>query len=190
MVTQVAKNDHKASNEALFRPLFEGAVAGDRKAYSELLTQISHLAKKYVRRKMGEHADSDDLIQEILISVHKALHTYDPSRPCMPWLGAIMHYRLTDWLRSRYHASEKQKIPLEDVEEFLAGSVTEEPLAYEYLNKAVGALPDGQQAVIRSMYHEDLTVVETSEKLGMSVSAVKVTAHRAYKKLRERLKEE
>jgi len=188
--SRVAQQNHKISNEKLFRPLFEGAVAGDRKAHSELLTQLSLLAKKYVRRKIGEHADSDDLIQEILISVHKALHTYDPARPCMPWLGAIMHYRLTDWLRSRYSPEEQHKIPLEDVEEFLSEGVTESPLEYEYVNKAVGVLPEGQQAVIRSMYHEELTVAETSAKLGISISAVKVTAHRAYKKLRERLKEE
>lgn len=185
----MAKNDHRASNEALFRPLFEQTAAGDRKAYTALLTQVAELAKRYVRRKMGDHADADDLVQEILISVHKALHTYDPARPCMPWLGAIMHYRMTDWLRTRYSAAEQQKIPLEEVEEFLSSDVTEEPLAYEYVNKAVATLPDGQQAVIGAMYHEELTVAETGEKLGMSVSAVKVTAHRAYKKLRERLEE-
>jgi RNA polymerase sigma-70 factor, ECF subfamily len=81
------------------------------------------------------------------------------------------------------------KIPLEDVEEFLSRSVTEEPMAYEHVNKAVASLSDGQQAVIQAMYHQELTVAETSEKLGMSISAVKVTAHRAYKKLRERLEE-
>ena len=183
------KNDHKASNEALFRPLFDGAVAGDRKAYAALLAQVTELAKKYVRRKLGDHADADDLMQEILLSVHKALPTYDPARPCMPWLGAIMHYRMTDWVRTRYHSSEKMKIPLEEVEEFLSGSVTEEPMAYEHVNKAVASLPVGQQAVIQAMYHQELTVAETSEKLGMSISAVKVTAHRAYKKLRERLEE-
>jgi RNA polymerase sigma-70 factor, ECF subfamily len=105
----VARNDHKASNESLFRPLFDGAVAGVRKAYAALLAQVAELAKKYVRRKMGDHADADDLTQEILLSAHKALPTYDPARPCMPWLGAIMHYRMTDWVRTRYHAAEKME---------------------------------------------------------------------------------
>lgn len=174
----------------LFRPLLEKAIAGNRKAYHELLTQLSLLAKKFVRRKIGEHPDMDDLVQEILLSVHKALHTYDPSRPCMPWLSAIMHYRVTDWLRSHYSKDNMNKVSLDDVEDFLFSEVTEPSDSYEYMNKAIHELPLQQQAVIHSMYFEELTVTQTSKKLNMSVSAVKVTAHRTYKKLRERLKEE
>ena len=39
------------------------------------------------------------------------------------------------------------------------------------------------------MYFQDLSVKEVAKKLKMSESAVKVTAHRAYKILRERLNE-
>lgn len=178
------------NNEQRLHPLFVGALEGDRALYSQLLLEISILAKRYTLRKTGGHADCDDVVQEILISVHKALHTYDPKRKCMPWLAAIMYYRITDWLRTRYRTSEAKKVPLEDVENFLISDVTVEPLAYEYVNKAVKGLTEKQQAVIGSMYHEDLTVAETSEKLGMSVSSVKVTAHRAYKKLRVSLEDE
>ncbi len=179
----------KESNETRLKPLFAAALAGDGKGYSQLLVTISDLARGYVKRKTGTHSDCDDLVQEILLSVHKALPTYNPARPCMPWLGAVMHYRITDWLRTRYAQKYQQKVSLDDVEEYLLGTVTEEPLAYEHLSKAVSALPANQQAVIQAMYHEDLSVAETSEKLGMSVSAVKVTAHRAYKKLRMWLEE-
>lgn len=182
--------DARVSNEAMFRPLFEAAVAGDRKAYALLLGRIAEFSRNYVRRKVGADVDIDDVVQEILISVNKALPTYDSKRPCMPWLGAIMHYRVSDWLRTRYSTRHQKHVPLEDVEEFLATGVTAGPLEYEYLNKAVGTLSEGQQAVIRAMYQEELSVAETSEKLGMSISAVKVTAHRAYKKLRARLEEQ
>lgn len=190
MVTHMAEKPSSASNEAMFKPLFDGALNGDQKAYGALLSSVAELAKKYAMRKTGGHDDCEDIAQEILVSVHKALHTYDPARPCMPWLAAIMHYRMSDWLRSRYTAANQPKVPIEDVEHFLTADVTKEPLAFEYVNKAVSGLNDKQQAVINSMYHEELTVAETSEKLGMSVSAVKVTAHRAYKKLRKRLDEE
>ena len=36
----------------------------------------------------------DDLLQEILISVHKARHTYDGNRPYKPWVYAIAKFRL------------------------------------------------------------------------------------------------
>ena len=129
------------------------------------------------------------MVQMILISVHKALPTFDPKRRCMPWLAAIMYYRVNDWLRNRYTAREAFKVPLEAVEDFLVSDVTVSPLEYEYVNKAVATLSPNQQAVITAMYHEEQSVAEAGEKLGMSVSAVKVTAHRAYKKLRHVLED-
>ena len=184
MVTPLSLN-----KEEFFHPLFASALMGDQQAYGKLLREVAELSKRYVRRKIGGSADGDDIIQEILISVHKALHTYDISRPCMPWLAAIMHYRVSDWLRTRYQQLESQKVPLDDVEECLLADVTQSPLEYEHVTKAVNSLPNGQQAVIKAMYSEDLSVKETADKLGMGISAVKVTAHRAYKKLRERLEE-
>jgi RNA polymerase sigma-70 factor, ECF subfamily len=187
MVTLVVQSSTPSKNEMAFHALFVGALAGDRRAVSALLSAVAALAKRYVARKITQPTDADDVVQEILISVHKALHTYDPARPCMPWLASVMHYRVSDWLRSRYRAGTRLHVPLEDVEEFLQADVTEEPWAREYLNKAVASLPDGQRAVIHAMYHQDMSVAEASEALGMNVSAVKVTAHRAYKKLRARL---
>lgn len=181
---------NKSSREALLHPLFVTALAGDRSAYDDLLRQVASVSRGYVRRKLGDSADCEDIIQEILLSVHKALHSYDPSRPCMPWLAAIMHYRLSDWLRKYYRAGIFTRLPLEEIEALLYEEVTEPASANEYLDQAVQQLSKGQQAVIRSMFGEDLSVRETSAKLGMSISAVKVTAHRAYRKLRQRLEGE
>lgn len=180
----------RSSNEEKFSGLLAQAQQGDSKAYAQMLKAVAELASRYIRRKTGSVADYDDIVQEILISVHKALPTYNPERSAMPWLGAIMHYRLNDWLRKQYSQHKQQHVTLEDVQDFLADTVTSEPLAYEYVNKAVEALPVNQKAVIQSMYHQDLSVAETAGKLGMSISAVKVTAHRAYKKLRGSLEDE
>ena len=174
-------------NESTFHPLFKEALAGNQRAYAELLRTLAPLIKQYASKKSSGHSDCEDIAQEILISVHKALHTYDPARPCMPWLAAIMHYRMSDWLRSRYSAAEAKKVPLADVEDFLMADVTKDPREHEYVSEAVRRLPEKQQAVINAMYHEELSVRETSNKLQMGESAVKVTAHRAYKALRKKL---
>lgn len=179
-----------SKNEARLHPLAVRAVKGDGRAYGQLLEVIADLARAYVRRKTSDGGHVEDVAQEILISVHKALPTYDPARAFMPWLAAIMHFRLTDWLRKQYHASEAGKVPFEDVEHFLEAEVTDLPLEYEYIDKALAHLTAQQQAVIDCMYKQELTVAETADKLGMGVSAVKVTAHRAYKKLRKHLAEE
>ena len=177
------QKNHRKQNEALFHPLFIGALAGNHALYNELLTHISQLAKHFVEKKIGQHDQSEDVVQEILISVHKSLHTYEPSRACMPWLAAIMHYRLSDWMRKYYQSAQQNTLNFDEVEDFLTENVTEEPLIHEHIYKAVALLPIKQQQVIESMYFKDMTVSEASASLSMSVSAVKVTAHRAYKKL-------
>ena len=75
------KND---TREALLRPLFAQALSGDKRAYEKLLNEIAGFARNYVRRRLASPTDHDDVVQEILLSVHKALHTYDPARPCLP----------------------------------------------------------------------------------------------------------
>ena len=47
-------------------------------------------------------SEVDDLLQEILISIHKARHTYDGERPYKPWAYAIAKFRLQDYLRAHY----------------------------------------------------------------------------------------
>lgn len=179
-----------SQNEAKLHPLFVQAVKGDARAYEALLSAVSGIARAYVNRKTSGNSQAEDVVQEILISVHKALPTYDPERACMPWLAAIMHYRLSDWLRKQYKVGETGKVPFEEVEHFLESHVTDLPFEFEYVNDAVSGLSEKQQAVLQCMYKEELTVAETAEKLDMGVSAVKVTAHRAYKLLRKQLAEE
>jgi RNA polymerase sigma-70 factor (ECF subfamily) len=51
----------------------------------------------------------EDVVQETLISVHKARHTYDPARPFAPWFYAIASHRVVDvFRRDRRVASREQ----------------------------------------------------------------------------------
>lgn len=174
----------RQSNEALLQPLFVAAQQGDKKAYGYLLKQIGSIAEGYCRRKTGANEYTEDTVQDILLSVHRALHTYDPSRPCMPWLATLMYYRLQDALRVNYRNAKRQQAIFSDADIFFTDYVTDNDTDAEYLDVALNALPEKQRHVLHAMYKEDLSVKETGEKLGMSVSAVKVTAHRAYKTLR------
>lgn len=177
----------RASNEMLLHPLFIAAQAGDKVSYNTLLTHVGRIAEGYCRRKAGDAPDIEDIVQDILISVHKALHTYSPERPCMPWLAALMYYRMQDYLRAHYADLKKKQAIFSDADIFMADHVTEEAGGNEYIDEAMRQLPEKQRRVLQAMYTQDLSVAETSVKLDMSVSAVKVTAHRAYKKMRQLL---
>jgi RNA polymerase sigma-70 factor (ECF subfamily) len=57
----------------------------------------------------------------------------------------------------------------------------------EALRAALDSLPERQREVVSALKLRDESVKEVSERLGMSVSSVKVTAHRGYRALRRLL---
>jgi len=55
------------------------------------------------------------------------------------------------------------------------------------IHAAVAALPARQRDVIHGLKYQDQSVREVAGRLGMSESAVKVTAHRGYRALKRLL---
>jgi RNA polymerase sigma-70 factor (ECF subfamily) len=163
---------------------------GDSHAYAVLLTMLSSTARQYARNRLGEVAWLDDVMQETLLTIHAARHTYDPHRPFAPWFYAILSNRMIDVLRKekRVRTREFTTDMLPDVSS-PATQAPDAPDALEArrLEAALNALPDRQREIVRGLKLKDESVKDVSDRLGMSPSAVKVAAHRGYKALRRLL---
>ena len=160
---------------------------GDRAAYSELLELLASVTRAYARARLGAVPWVDDVVQETLIAVHGARHTYDPDRPFAPWFYAIAASRLVDAVRRQRRLASRE-LPSDvvpDVAGRRAGSWHE--IDVEEIRAAVMALPARQRQVIAAMKFHDRSVREIAGRLRMTESAVKVTAHRGYKALRRLL---
>ncbi|OFZ68552.1 MAG: RNA polymerase subunit sigma-24 [Betaproteobacteria bacterium RBG_16_56_24] len=175
--------DNAGNLEALMRQ----SLAGDQRAYASLLQETSRLLRPFLAKRLSFTNEVDDLLQEILISIHKARHTYDGNRPYKPWVYAIARFRLQDYLRAHYSDHLRDAIELSEVEESLPEHVTETGMSYESISGEVQKLPEKQAAILRLMHQEGYTAKEVAKKMGMNESAVKVAAHRAYKILRNKL---
>jgi RNA polymerase sigma-70 factor, ECF subfamily len=167
--------------------LMKLALNGDKLAYAELLQETSRFLRPFLAKRLSFTNEVDDLLQEILISIHKARHTYDGNRAYRPWVYAIARFRLQDHLRAHYADQLRHASDLSEMEEYLQDNVTESPFSYESISEEVEKLPERQAAILRLMHQEGYTAKEVAEKIGMNVSAVKVAAHRAYKVLRQKL---
>lgn len=170
-----------------FAELMKRALAGDQRAYASLLTETSRLLRPFLAKRLSFTNEVDDLLQEILISIHKARHTYDGNRPYRPWVYAIARFRLQDHLRAHYADQLHHADDLSEMEESLYENVTEDAISYEYISGEVQKLPEKQAIILRLMHQAGYTAKEVAEKIGMNESAVKVAAHRAYKILRQKL---
>ncbi|MBI3419114.1 MAG: sigma-70 family RNA polymerase sigma factor [Proteobacteria bacterium] len=163
------------------------ALAGDRKAYERVLRLVSQRLTVFLGRKLPAK-DRDDVMQEILLSIHKARHTYDPARPLMPWVMAIARYRMHDHWRRHYGHSFDEMADIEDLKNILSTDITETLHGNEDIRRILVTLPERQQVILELMYRQDKSVREVAKQLKMSVSAVKVAAHRSYKIFRKHLK--
>lgn len=170
-----------------FEALMKQSLNGDQQAYASLLKETSRFLRPFLAKRLSFTNEVDDLLQEILISIHKARHTYDGNRPYKPWVYAIAKFRLQDYLRAHYSDQLRDAIELSEVEESLHEHVTETAMSYESISGEVQKLPEKQATILRLMHQEGYTAKEVAEKMGMNESAVKVAAHRAYKILRNKL---
>jgi len=171
---------------AVLAELMAAAQNGDQRAYAVLLRTITPYLRRQVRRYLRDAGEVEDVVQEILLTIHRVRHTYDPARPFRPWLVAIARRRIIDRLRGLIRRDGREVVVSPDDETFTnapANQPEEEP-DHAALHAAVAALPDGQRRAVELLKFQDLSLKEAAAVSGMSVGALKVAGHRAYKALR------
>ncbi|MBB2919347.1 sigma factor [Cupriavidus alkaliphilus] len=75
------------------------AQAGDRAAYRRLLEGITPFIRALAARQVRNPGDIEDIVQDVLRTIHTVRRTYDPARPFGPWLVAIARRRIIDCVR-------------------------------------------------------------------------------------------
>lgn len=166
-----------SSSDALGE-LMRAAQAGDAAAYLELLRAITPRVREVVRRNRGfaGPAEVEDLVQDVLLSLHSVRATYDPSRPFAPWLFAIVRNRLADGAR-RFARTSGREVAFDDVT--FPEPETNETIEDEGERAALRELPDAQRRAIELVKFEERSLEEAAALCGSSVGALKVATHRA-----------
>lgn len=170
--------------------LMISAQQGDTIAYAELLTLLAATARQYARNRLGDVLWLDDVAQETLVTVDRARRTYDARRPFAPWFYAILNNRMIDVLRRERRFSTRE-VGADSLPEVVSAAGSGRDWIADVdagqIQAALDALPARQREVVRALKLRDESVKEVSERLGVSPSAVRVTAHRAYRALRRLL---
>lgn len=162
------------------------ANAGDAAAYNACLQDFARALRAYVRRgltRAGREADTEDVVQEILIAVHLKRQTWDDSRPVGPWLYAIARYKMIDALRRRGNRIE---LPVEDFADVLAAEQGPEPGRDSDVSRSLETLPARQREVVQSIAVDGETITQTAARLRMNEGAVRVALHRGLASLAKR----
>jgi RNA polymerase sigma factor (sigma-70 family) len=168
------------------------AQAGDVAAYQSLLRASVSVIAATTRAKGVAPDRVDDVVQETLLTLHRARATYDPARPFLPWLQAIARRRAIDALR-RHGRSRAREVhdPLTYASHPDAGPSAGDRLEQSdrarRLATAVASLPPGQREAVERLGFNEQTLDEAAAETGRSKTALKVNLHRALKALRTKL---
>ncbi|MBF7683111.1 sigma-70 family RNA polymerase sigma factor [Acinetobacter sp. B5B] len=163
------------------------AQRGDEKAYRKLLLAIAPIIERFARCKVSDTSIIDDIVQESLMNIHTLRHTYDPTRPILPWLATITSARAIDVLR-KYNRHWKREIHDEVLLQQIIDQSDDHHTEHEdniyQLDTLLQHLTAPQRQVIELVKLNELSLDEASKKTGLSISAVKSLLHRALITLR------
>ena len=166
------------------------AQAGDSSAYRTLLRDCIPVIKAVARRR-GVAADHvDDVVQDVLLTIHRARHTYDPGRSFTAWLCAIAERRAIDLLRRvRRQDSREVHAPLAFESHADQAADPARGLAYAArVTRAIANLPARQREAVERIVLEERSLADAAALTQRSKISLKVNLHRALKTLRESIK--
>ncbi len=162
------------------------AQRGESDCYRRLLEALLPEIRKFAVRRLRDLAAAEDVVQNVLLSLHRARHTYRPERPFEPWLWAIARNALIDAQRSR-RVRETREVALEEALESAAAEPPRSLALSPELQRALESIPPAQRQAVELVQVEGLSVSEAAARAGTTPGALKVRAHRGYRALRRLL---
>jgi RNA polymerase sigma-70 factor (ECF subfamily) len=187
----LATGGGKAADEA-WGELLAAAQKGDAAAYRLFLSSITPFIRAVVGNRGLRGDGAEDVLQDVLLTVHRVRHTFEPGRPVKPWLSAIASRRTIDAMRRR------GRVGAQEVHNDLAYETFADPQANKQedgdtvreLARMSGGLSEGQKEALDLVKLKEMSLVEASAASGQSVASLKVNIHRAIKKMRLNLSQE
>lgn len=157
------------------------AQAGDQDAYRSLLEAVQPLLRSYLKRRLRDEEAVADICQDVLLTMHRVRHTFEPGRAFEPWFYSIARSRFIDHLRRRRRRGD---LETDESPETVA---EQQSFGWEQFLELLERLPAAQREAFAMLKLEGLSVEEAAGRAGVTPSALKVRAHRAYGALRQAL---
>lgn len=166
-------------------------IRGEEDLLEPLIRRYANPLLTFIRRMIGDHHHSEELFQEVFLTVWKKREQYQYFRPFKPWLFAIAANKVRAYLR---YAFDPPAFPL-DYDPPVVPSAASGPggdvlVAAETLAlvaQAVRQLPIQQQTVVVLRIWSGLSYAEIAEVINRREGTVRSHMHHGLAALREYL---
>ena len=145
---------------------------------------------RYVRGKVANTADAEDVTSEIFLKVQTSLDSYNEEKATLStWIYTITHNAVCNY----YRAQSKRALPLDENALDLADddvmAEIENEILKEQLAVALETLTPREQDIIVLYYYHEIPLRDIAIKMGITYINAKFIKHQAINKLKYKMKE-
>lgn len=175
--------------------LLERVRAGDTALYEVLMRRYERPLRSLVRHILGSDDEVQDILQDAHLRAMTRLDQFAGRSSFYTWLARIAINEALGHLRSRrrFPLLDSVPVPIDHRGAPFVSRVRDpEKQAFDRelrqaIGSAVATLPERYRKVFVLRVIDELDVLETADRLGLSGECVKTRLHRARRLLRERL---
>lgn len=160
-------------------------------AFTQLLKRHQQKVYYQIKRMVTEHADADDIAQQVWIKVWNKLDGFKMESEFTTWLFRIAYNESINFIQKEKKAGFQQ-ISNENADYENAPGEQDGPKSAQIeiaLQQAIQQLPEKQRFVFMLRYFEEMNYEKIASITGTSVGGAKANFHQALKKMEEILKQ-
>jgi len=192
------KSDTLSSKAQLDVELVQQAVAGDQRAYAELLERYRDAIYYMLLKMVNNTADAEDLTIEAFGKAFKNIKQYTANFAFSTWLFKIASNNAIDFMRKKKLNNVSIDETLRDTDAIPVNIRSEQPTPEEsliseqkivMLRSIVAKLKPRYRKLVELRYFYEYSYEEISEEMGLPIGTVKAQLFRARELLQNVLKD-
>jgi RNA polymerase sigma-70 factor, ECF subfamily len=191
LMTADSTRDLESTEPASKEELLGRIARGDQAAFGELYDQVAPRVLGLVKRLLIDHAQSEEVTQEIFLEIWQTASRYEPGKGgASTWIMTMTHRRAVDRIRASQAGRDRDnRIGIRDlaVEYDQVAEVVEVRVEHERVEKAMSRLTELQRQAVSLAYYGGYSQSEVAEMLSVPLGTVKTRLRDGMIRLRDEM---
>jgi RNA polymerase sigma-70 factor (ECF subfamily) len=161
--------------------------------FEDVARELSGPLRRYLERLVGNRATADDLLQETLLKIARALPEFEGRSSVKTWAFTIATRVATDHFRRPHSRAQMVEIDETGPNQVLDAEIDQRLVIDEMsscVREVIDSLPEDYRTALVLHDLEGQTAAQVAEIVGCSVATAKIRIHRARRRLKEALNQE
>jgi len=169
------------------RDIVDALLKGDKHAFAALVARYQGSIFGYLRARLLQSSDAEDLTQEVFFRCYRNLDKFEPTSSMRPWLLGIARNVLSEYVRKMKRRREvawtRACLELDALTEATPEAAPQVELT-EQLPTCLDSLANSARQAIEMRYDNRLPLAEIGQKLRRSEGAARLLMFRARQALK------